>query len=151
MADIHLGWARLTAFLPSSCLYRKLQSTLQGCVHPALEESGCLPHGPCWCTHPNYEHWSDAIKTVSAEACCYFILTQPSHSAWGDGMLSPSFSEEEPEVQRGELICLTQPISPRLAFNPAFSCGSWGLFLQRRACPAREVGEVWRRGRSLLL
>lgn len=44
-------------------------------------------------------------------------------------MLLPCFSEEEPEDQRGELTCLTQPIRCGLVSN--FTYGS--LFLQPRA------------------
>lgn len=42
-------------------------------------------------------------------------------------MLSSSFSEEDSEVQGGELTCLTQPISHGLISNPTVRRGSWGL------------------------
>ena len=62
-------------------------------------------------------------------------------------MLSSSCSEEDPEVQRGELTRLIQPICCRLTSNPTVCLGSQGLL--GSAAPGHSC--VWPQGLGQML
>lgn len=138
--DTHSGWLRPTGIsLPSRCPYRKFQMPLVGdtfsqpwrnrrafLTGPAgtftLSMSVCLtPSRPC-------QH----LAFFRGFPLLYPNSTLPFSLGGQD-----AFPEEDPEVQRGDLTCLTQPISPGLV-----CIGSWSLFQQPRAFVRWQWGVV---------
>lgn len=113
-ADAHMGWVCLVCslFAVPLPLQKAPHATRGGHVHSPLEEAIALAPGhfgaftPTMSTVLTSSRRRKMFVWHFGEACRYFILSQPPIQPGRDGLL-PSISEEKPEVQRGEVTCLT--------------------------------------------